>query len=239
MPHKIRSESQPATIYIYDPIAKNSFWEDSVSSKAIIEALDSIDAREITIRINSPGGDVFEGDAIYNALRRRSATSKIIVAIDGLAASAAAYVAMAGDEIEIAANAFLMIHESWSYAVGNKHDMQKSLNLLAKIDVTISKMMCERSGQKIEDVTKWMEEETWFSAEEAVEKKFADRIGTELNSTVSDAVARAANKWAKIPTALKQSIAAYSKRTKELDAKSKTPKLDALKRRMGHGTSAK
>lgn len=234
MAHSIRSESEPATIYIYDPIAKNSFWEDSVSSKAIIEALDSIDAREIMVRINSPGGDVFEGDAIYNALRRRSARSKIKIAIDGVAASAAAYVAMAGDEVEIAANAFLMIHESWSYAVGNKRDLQKSLDLLSKIDVTIAQMMASRSGQTIEDVTKWMEDETWFSASEAVEKKFADRVGTELNSTVNDAVARAAGQWAKTPASLKQTIAAYSKRTKEQDAQSKTPKLDALKRRMGH-----
>jgi ATP-dependent Clp endopeptidase proteolytic subunit ClpP len=234
MAHNIRSESEPATIYIYDSIAKNNYWEDSVSAKAIIEALESIDAREITVRINSPGGDVFEGDAIYNALRRRSTRSKIHVAIDGLAASAAAYVAMAGDEIEIAANAFLMIHESWSYAVGNKRDFDKSREMLAKIDVSIAQMMATRSGQSSEDVTKWMEAETWFSASEAVEKKFADKIGTELNSPVSDAVARAAGQWAKIPTAFQQSLAAYSKRIREQDAQSKTPRLDALKRRMGH-----
>lgn len=234
MPHPIRSESDDSTIYIYDPIAKDSYWgEDVVSAKAIILALDSIaNAPKITIRINSPGGDVFEGDAIYNAIRRKAMTSRIHVAIDGVAASAAAFVAMAGDEIEIAENAFLMIHESWTYAMGNKRDIGKSVELLAKVDETIAKMMATRSGQKLEDVTAWLEAETWFTADEAVEKKFADKKGQSMKAAVSDATARVASMWAKTPQPMQAAIAAHAAAKKATLAKSPTPRLAALNSRL-------
>lgn len=234
MAHKLLNESEPATIYLYDQIAKDSFWGDSVSAKDVIVALDSIDSPTINVRINSPGGDVFEGDAIYNALRRKAMKSKIVVYIDGVAASAAAFVAMAGDEVEIAENAFLMIHESWTYAVGNKRDIAKTTDLLGKVDVTIATMMASRSGQPIEDVTKWMEAETWFDAKEATEKKFADRIGTTAKTQVSDSTARAAARWNKVPAAFKQSIESHLlAKQKEIDG-SPTPRLAALKMRMQH-----
>jgi ATP-dependent Clp protease protease subunit len=234
MAHKLLNESEPATLYIYDPIAKDSFWGDSVSAKDVIVALDSINAPQIQVRINSPGGDVFEGDAIYNALRRKAVQSRIIVCIDGVAASAASFIAMAGDEIEIAENAFMMIHESWTYAMGNKREVAKTIDLLSKVDVAIATMMSARSGQSIEDVTKWMEAETWFDSKEAVDKKFADRIGTKANTQVTDATARAAARWSKTPAAFKQSIESHMRtKTKEIE-ESPTPRLAALRQRMRH-----
>lgn len=155
------------------------------------------------------------------------------MAIDGVAASAAAFVAMAGDSIEIAENAFLMIHESWTYAIGNKRDLLQAKDLLAKIDGTIANMMSQRSGQSLEDVTAWMEAETWLDAKEAVAKGFANKIGTTLNSeNVNDSIAKASTQWARTPAALSNRIEShFKKRTSEIE-KSPTPRLAALNRRL-------
>lgn len=161
-------------IYIYDIIG--DWWGEGVSAKRFIQEVTSkaADATRLVLYINSPGGDAFDGDAIYNFLVRHKAT--VEVNIDGFAASAAATISMAGDEINIAENGLLMIHNSWSCCCGKAVDMQKTADLLAKLDATICDTYAARSGQDKGQVKAWMNEETWFSAEEAVINGFATAI---------------------------------------------------------------
>jgi ATP-dependent Clp protease, protease subunit len=232
--HPIKA-AEENTIYIYDPIAAFDYWGGaSISAKDVIAAIDELkDAPQITVRINCPGGDVFEGDAIYNALRRASSRgAKVLICIDGVAASAASFIAMAGDEVEIAENAFIMVHEAWTYAMGNKSEIAKTVELLGKIDEVIGKIIAARSGQSLADVDEWLKAETWFSADEAVEKKLADRIGTKLKTPVTDATARMAARWSKTPAALSATIAAMAKPTPKTNL---TPRLDATQKRIRRG----
>jgi len=166
-------------IYLYDTIGKDFFGE-GVTADYVRKELDKAKKNEqVIVRINSPGGDVWEGEAIYNMLTRRG---NIKVAIDALAASAASFIAMAGDEIEIAENATVMIHEAWTMGFGNKRDIAKTVDRLKAIDDQIAAKYAARAGGK-RDATTFlanMENETWFSAQEAVDAGLADRIGQKL-----------------------------------------------------------
>lgn len=166
-------------LYIYDEIGPD--WAGMVSAQYVKNELDKLKGKPVTVRINSPGGSVFEAQTIYNMLRRHG--EKINVAIDSLAASAASFVAMAGDTIEIAENAFVMIHEASSMTYGNKAEHLKAIDLLDKVDQTIIDTYLARTGGKSskDDLTAWMAAETWMTAKEAVERGFADAIGQPLN----------------------------------------------------------
>lgn len=228
MPHKILLADQPNTIYIYAPIASESYYQDSVSAKDVLAAIESIGkVAEINVRINSPGGEVFEGDAIYNALMRSAA--RINVYIDGIAASAAGFIAMAGDSIEIAENAFLMIHEAWSIAFGNKREMTKMITLLDKVDAVQVQLFAARTGASTEQVKTWLEAETWFTAQEAIDAKLVDKIGTTFKRDGADAAAKiAVARFAKAPAALKALAAAPD----PVQPKTATPRLVALNSRL-------
>ena len=129
----------------------------------------------IRVRINSGGGDLFDGVAIYNALAAHA--GKVTTQIDGLAASAASLVALAGDEVEIATNAFLMIHHPWTFAIGNAEDLRAEADLLDKLsDGALVGVYVAFTGQAKADVRAWMDAETWFNADEALEKGFATKI---------------------------------------------------------------
>ena len=166
-------------VFIYDDIGPD--WLGMVSAKYVQSELDKHKGKDVTIRLNSPGGDVFEGQAIYNAIRRHG--NKITVEIDALAASAASYIAMAGDEIRIAENAMVMIHNAWTFTIGDKREHEKRIDLLDKIDETILNTYMARNGGKAtqEQVKQWMDDETWMTAKTAVERGFADSIGQPLN----------------------------------------------------------
>lgn len=166
-------------IFIYDEIGPD--WRGMISTRYMQSELDKHKAKPVTVRINSPGGDVFEGQAIYNMLRRHGA--KITIEIDALAASAASYIAMAGDEIRIAENAMIMIHNAWTETVGDKQEHEKRIALLDKIDSSLVEIYSARIGDKStpEQVKAWMDAETWMSAKESVERGFSDLIGQPLN----------------------------------------------------------
>lgn len=164
----VRAEDHRAVIDIYDVIG---YW--GVSAIDIREILDGITADEILVRINSPGGDVFDGVAIYNDLVQHNA--RIAVEITGLAASAASIIAMAGEDIAIGDNAFMMIHNAWGIAVGNRHDMTGFAALLERIDAALARTYARRTGHPVEDMTAMMDDETWMAGAEAVEAGFADR----------------------------------------------------------------
>ncbi len=127
---------------------------------------------DIVLRINSPGGDVFDGIAIYNDLVGYA--GKVKVEITGVAASAATIVAMAGDEIAMAENAFIMIHNAWVLAIGNRHDLTDAADTLEKIDDAMARTYASRTKTGIRSIKQMMDDETWMTAKEAKDGGFAD-----------------------------------------------------------------
>ncbi len=131
---------------------------------------------DITLRINSPGGDVFDGIAIYNDLIAYD--GKVKVEVVGLAASIASIIAMAGDEITIADNAMFMIHNAWTIGVGNRHDMADVATVLGKIDDALARTYAARTTTGIRSIKQMMDDETWLTAKEAKEAGFATSVGS-------------------------------------------------------------
>ena len=160
-----------ATVYLYDIIGG---WWGGVDAQTFVKDLNALTTNTIHLRINSPGGDVFEGRAIATALRAHKA--KVVAHIDGVAASAASFIAMAADEIEIAQGAFVMIHNGWTFAMGNRNDLRDAANMLEKFDESIVTDYHQRTGNDKDKIRAWLDAETWFSSEEAVQHKFADRL---------------------------------------------------------------
>jgi len=156
-------------ILIYSDIG-DSMWGDSVSAQSVKDQLDSMTG-DLTVRVNSPGGSVFDGFAIYNLLNQRE--GKTTVYIDGLAASAASVVAMAGDEIIMADNALMMIHDPWTMMLGSAEEMRDTADLLDKIKGSIVTTYESKSNLDAEAIADMMTAETWFNAAEAVEHGFA------------------------------------------------------------------
>lgn len=171
----IRASSTDNTISILDVIGED-YWGEGVTAKRISAALRAIGNNDVVVNINSPGGDMFEGLAIYNLLR--SHRGKVIVNILGIAASAASIIAMAGDEVQMGRGAFLMIHNCWAVGVGNRHDFAKLANDLAPFDTSMADIYVARSGQSNEVVSQMMDDETYIGASEAIEKGFADNLLT-------------------------------------------------------------
>lgn len=166
-----RVDNDASTLYVYDVIGG---YFGGVDALEMVKAINAMDTETITVRVNSPGGDVFDGRSIASALSQHKA--KVIVYIDGLAASAATTIAMAGDEVHMAQGSRFMIHNAWTLAIGNKSDMLNTAELLEKLDNDIAGDYVSRSGNTPEQVREWMDAETWFSADEAVEKGFANSV---------------------------------------------------------------
>ena len=138
-------------------------WWGGIDPQTFALELASINASTIHLRINSPGGDVFAARAMEQALKEHPA--KIVTHIDGVAASAATYIALAGDEVRMADGAMFMIHNAWTYAAGDKNDLTKTATLLAKIDGTLAKTYADATGKDVKEIAKLMDAETWFTAQ--------------------------------------------------------------------------
>lgn len=182
-PIRAEASGDEATIYLHGVIG--GFWGD-IDATEFAKALTAITASTIHLRINSPGGDVMDARAMMTALRQSKA--KVIAHVDGMAASAATGICMACDEVEITQGAFFMIHNAWTVSIGNKSDMRTTANLLDKIDAGLTGDYVARTGQDAKQVAQWMDAETWFTADEAVQNGFADRV-------VEVAGKGAANNW--------------------------------------------
>lgn len=169
----IRAETAggEATMYLHGVIG--GWWGD-IDETEFVKALASLDADTIHLRIDSPGGDVFAARAMMTAIAQHKAT--VIAHVDGLAASAATGICMACDEVEITQGAGFMIHNAWTIAIGNKADMAKTGELLGKIDDGLAGDYTRRTGNDVTQVVQWMNDETWFTADEATEHGFADRV---------------------------------------------------------------
>lgn len=156
------------------PIAQTSIFADgTINSQDIAEALDDVD-KDVLIRLNSPGGDAFQGIEIYNYLKNHS--SHITVEVTALAASAASIIAMAADELVMSKGASLMIHEAATIAIGNKADVKKTLNALETVDASIVEVYKDKTGLDENEIEQLMTAETWFTSKDAVDKGFADKL---------------------------------------------------------------
>lgn len=168
--YSIRARDTGAELSIYDEIGAYG-----VSAKAFIAEMGTLEAgTDLDLRLNSPGGSVFDAVAIYNALQRHD--GKVTVTIEGIAASAASYIAMAGDEIVMPENAFLMIHDPSGLVMGTAGDMRDMAEALDKIAGSLIKGYSAKSGKPDDEIAALMAAETWFDATEAVEAGLADRV---------------------------------------------------------------
>lgn len=156
-------------VLVYDQIG---YW--GITAEEFVREVKQIDAETIHLRIDSPGGDVFMARAMKTALEQHSA--RVVVHVDGLAASAASYLMLAGDEIEIAKGAFVMIHNAWMITLGDTNDHTKSAGMLEKIDGTIRADYASKSGKNGEEFRQLMNDETWLEAEEALAMGLVDRV---------------------------------------------------------------
>lgn len=166
------AEATDATISVYDVIGVDWWTGEGVTAKRVAGALRAIGAKAVTVNINSPGGDMFEGLAIYNLLREHPA--EVTVRVMGMAASAASIIAMAADKLEMGLGSFLMIHNSWGGVVGNQHDMRQAAEVFAEFDAAMAGIYAARTGLDVAEVAKLMDGETWMRAEKAMDLGFAD-----------------------------------------------------------------
>jgi ATP-dependent Clp protease protease subunit len=161
-----------ASIFIYDEI---SVW--GINAQEFVKELRALTHPTINVRINSPGGSVFDGVAIANALREHS--SKVITHVDGLAASIASIIAIAGSEVRMSDNAFMMIHDPWTFTMGNAEQLRRDADVLEKIGGSLVKDYMKRTGQSQDQIESWMHDETWFDAQEAKDEGFIDVVTNE------------------------------------------------------------
>lgn len=163
---------QDATISMFEVIGGNPWSDEGVTAKRVAGALRSIGAKnDVTVLLNSPGGNVFEGLAIYNMLRDHQGHVKIKVL--GVAASIASVIAMAGDEILIAKSAYFMVHNSLCVAVGNRLDLREIADFMEPIDAGMASIYAEATGMDAKACQKLMDAETWINGTNAIDQGFA------------------------------------------------------------------
>jgi ATP-dependent Clp protease protease subunit len=172
------TDTQPteAVLWIYDQIGSGFFSEGVTPAWVRDELLAATKAgaQRLTVYVNSPGGDMFDGLAIYEQLRRWPGEKTVVV--DGLAASIASVIAMAGDHIRIAPAAMMMVHEPWALSTGNSSEMRATADLLDKAAAGIRSTYAERTKQTPERIAELMAAETWLTADESVAAGFADDL---------------------------------------------------------------
>lgn len=207
------------TIDIYDVIGEG-YFETGMTASFVTDVLNSAGGEAVTVNINSPGGDMFEGLAIYNLLSAYQ--GDVSVRVMGMAASAASIIAMAGDNIEIADSAFFMIHNGWSLVIGNKNDFKKASEDFEKFDTSMAGIYSARSGKELEEIHTMMDEETWISGKDSVAMGFANSLLGSSDVT-EDEDAPNAKALRKIDTALAKTGMARSERRGLLKELTNTP----------------
>lgn len=193
-----RAAANAADIYIYGSIGADWFGE-GISAKQFADDLKKIGAvATLNIRINSEGGSVFDGRSMHTLLVDHKARK--IVHVDGLAASAASFLAMAGDEIEIAKGAFMMVHNSTIVTFGGAEDLRRTADLLDSVNGTIRETYAARSKVTVAQAKEWMDAETWFTGPEAVAAGLADRVVADMKVAAS---VRRPDQFRNLPVALR------------------------------------
>lgn len=196
-------------IVLYGIIGES--WFGGISANQFSRDLKALgNVKTINVRINSDGGDVFEGRTMYTLLAQHPA--RIVTHVDGLAASIASVIAMAGDEIRMADGSYMMIHRAWGVAIGNEDDMTRTADLLRSVSGSLAETYVARTGNDRAKVDAWMRDETWFTAAEAKEAGFADVVDEpvraaaavvhDLVSAKDGRVVPAASRFVNLPSAL-------------------------------------
>ncbi len=168
----------PNTVSIYGVIGEDFWTGEGFTAKRMAGALRSIGKNAVTVNINSPGGDMFEGLAIYNLLREHKA--EVTIKVMGIAASAASIIAMAGDTVQMGTGSMLMIHNAWGMVIGNRHDFADAKDVFETFDSSMAAIYAERTGIKAEEIMSLLDgpsrssDGTYMTAAEAIEKGFAD-----------------------------------------------------------------
>lgn len=172
---EVKNEGQRATVYIYGTIG-DDWWcpEDANRAKDFSQTLDELSPKPLDIRIDSCGGDVYEGFAIAGAIARYE--GETVAHVDGIAASAASYIALMADRVSMSDYAFLMIHNAWTCCQGNRDELRTTADRLEGIDGSIAQIIASRSGMAVEDVAHAMSAETWYTAEGAKEAGLCDEV---------------------------------------------------------------
>lgn len=224
----IQAKSNKAEIYIYETIGDG--WLGGISAKSFADELKSVGkVDEIDVYISSDGGSVFDGVSIYNQLKRHPAD--VTVSIDGIAASIASVIAMAGDVVSMASNAQMMIHRAWTVTSGNAEDLRKQADILDKIDEdTIVSTYADRSGRDKKEIMELLDAETWLSADEALDLGLIDGITEEVKMAAHYDLSKFKNVPQKLIEQIEQekkvqSFEAYKKLKQDRD------KITRIKRR--------
>ena len=171
-----------AAIHVYGSIGLD-WWGEGIDPAAFVKAVDALDVDQISVMVNSPGGDAFGGIAMANALRRHRA--HVTVTVDGLAASAASMVAMGGDELVMGRNSMLMIHDASGLCVGNAADMAEAAALLGKLSESYADAYAEKARSDRESVPAPVTAATWLTADEAVTAGLADRVDVKAQASAT------------------------------------------------------
>lgn len=167
---KVQAISDDETeIMIYDVIG----WP-FISADEFVRALAGITAKTVTVRINSPGGDVFDGMAIFNALKNYS--GKVVTRIEGIAASMASVIALAGKEVQAYANTMYMIHEPYAFTAGNQYSLRELADILEKMSGQMIDIYSSNASPGKREIAQMMKDEAWLTAKEAKEKGFIDTV---------------------------------------------------------------
>lgn len=181
---KIKNEADTdAELLLYGAISDSSWYDDEVTPRLFAKELQSLEGKPLTVRVNSPGGDVFAAHSIYNQLKTYS--GHITMRIDGLAASAATIVTCAGDTVIMPRNALYMIHNPATFACGNAEDMRTAAEVLDTVRQTIVNVYQKRTGEQLttDELVKMMDDETWLTAEDALAYGFVDQIDEQSKVT--------------------------------------------------------
>lgn len=171
------ASTDDTTINIYEPIGEDWFG-DGFSTSKLNGILRQVGPKDITVNINSPGGNVFDGLAMYDQLREHP--GKVTVRVRGIAASAASVIAMAGDEIHVATGSMMMVHKAWGIIIGNADDYQEAATVFGQIDRSLAAVYQARTGHSEDKIMAMLagpnrrSDGTWMTAAEAIEMKFAD-----------------------------------------------------------------
>lgn len=184
----VNADTDEVTMYLYDVI--DEYW--GISPGDFNKELIAHTGKTVHLRINSPGGDVFAAEAMATMIKQHG---NVIAHIDGYAASAATRIASAAKTVEISEQGFYMIHNAWTFAYGNKHELRDTADLLAKVDDTIIADYSKKTGNTREQITAWMDAETWFNAQEALDNGFVNTIYTGDNDGANEAVSDKAKNW--------------------------------------------
>ena len=168
--YSVKAEQDIPEVFIFDAI---DIW--GVDAESFVKEVAAIDADQIRLRINSPGGNVFDGAAMISAIRNHRAT--VEARVEGVAASMAAVLAVAADEVVMSEEAMMMMHPPWALVVGNADDMRGMADTLDKIDDNHLGIIARKAGRDVDDVREEIGQELWMNAEEAVKWGFADSIG--------------------------------------------------------------